>query len=47
MNILPQNLNGKGLRIGIVQARFTNEIGSAMVEVARISRWQPWPAHWK
>ena len=35
MNILPQNLNGRGLRIGIVQARFTNEIGSAMVEVAR------------
>ena len=35
MNTLPQNLNGRGLRIGIVQARFTNEIGSAMVEVAR------------
>lgn len=26
---------GQNLKIGIVQARFTNEIGSAMVEVAR------------
>lgn len=29
------DLNGADLKIGIVQARFTNEIGSAMVEVAR------------
>lgn len=29
------DLNGTDLKIGIVQARFTNEIGSAMVEVAR------------
>lgn len=35
MNTIIPNLNGTGLKIGIVQARFTNEIGSAMVEVAR------------
>lgn len=35
MNTILPNLNGVGLKIGIVQARFTNEIGSAMVEVAR------------
>lgn len=35
MNTILPNLNGAGLKIGIVQARFTNEIGSAMVEVAR------------
>lgn len=35
MNTFEKNLNGKNLKIGIVQARFTNEIGSAMVEVAR------------
>lgn len=34
MNILPPNLNGEHLRIGIVQARFTNEVGSAMLKVA-------------
>ncbi|OSI13075.1 6,7-dimethyl-8-ribityllumazine synthase [Neisseria canis] len=34
MNIIQPNLNGKDLRIGIVQARFTNEVGSAMVDVA-------------
>ena len=34
MNKIQQNLSGKGLKIGIVQARFTNEIGSAMVDVA-------------
>lgn len=34
MNIISPNLNGKDLKIGIVQARFTNEVGSAMVEVA-------------
>ncbi|XXQ69119.1 6,7-dimethyl-8-ribityllumazine synthase [Neisseriaceae bacterium B1] len=34
MNTFAPNLNGKDLKIGIVQARFTNEIGSAMVEVA-------------
>ncbi|KLT73716.1 6,7-dimethyl-8-ribityllumazine synthase [Neisseria arctica] len=33
MNIIEPNLNGKGLRIGIVQARFTNEVGSAMLKV--------------
>ncbi|VEJ49718.1 6,7-dimethyl-8-ribityllumazine synthase [Neisseria weaveri] len=33
MNIIEPNINGKDLRIGIVQARFSNEIGSAMVEV--------------
>ncbi|MDO5638782.1 MAG: 6,7-dimethyl-8-ribityllumazine synthase [Neisseria sp.] len=31
--IIEPNHNGKGLRIGIVQARFTNEVGSAMLEV--------------
>ncbi len=35
MNRIEPNLNGQHLKIGIVQARFTNEIGSAMVEVAR------------
>ncbi|MDK4687803.1 6,7-dimethyl-8-ribityllumazine synthase [Kingella negevensis] len=35
MKIIQPNLDGKNLKIGIVQARFTNEIGSAMVEVAR------------
>ncbi|QMT31314.1 6,7-dimethyl-8-ribityllumazine synthase [Alysiella filiformis] len=34
MNTILPNLNGAGLKIGIVQARFTNEIGSAMVQVA-------------
>ena len=34
MNPILPNLNGAGLKIGIVQARFTNEIGSAMVQVA-------------
>ena len=34
MNIISPDLNGKDLKIGIVQARFTNEVGSAMVEVA-------------
>ncbi len=34
MNVVQKNLNGQGLKIGIVQARFTNEIGHAMVEVA-------------
>ncbi|MBP7968803.1 MAG: 6,7-dimethyl-8-ribityllumazine synthase [Neisseria sp.] len=33
MKTLLPNLNGKGLRIGIVQARFSNEIGSAMLQV--------------
>ena len=33
MKTLLPNLNGKGLRIGIVQARFSNEIGSAMLKV--------------
>lgn len=32
---MAKNLDGEGLRIGIVQARFTNEVGSAMVAVAR------------
>lgn len=36
MNIIKPNLQGKDLKIGIVQARFSNEIGSAMVEVARV-----------
>ena len=35
MKTIIPNLNGQNLKIGIVQARFTNEIGSAMVEVAR------------
>jgi len=35
MKTIAPNLNGQGLKIGIVQARFTNEVGSAMVEVAR------------
>lgn len=34
MNTIPQNLDGTHLRIGIVQARFTNEVGSAMLEAA-------------
>ncbi len=33
MNIIRPNLDGSRLRIGIVQARFTNEIGSKMLEV--------------
>lgn len=33
MNTIEPNLQGKGLRIGIVQARFSNEIGSAMLKV--------------
>ena len=33
MKTLLPNLNGNGLRIGIVQARFSNEIGSAMLQV--------------
>lgn len=32
MNILPPNRNGTGLRIGIVQARFTNPIGTQLVK---------------
>lgn len=35
MNTIMPDLNGQDLKIGIVQARFTNEIGSEMVEVAR------------
>ena len=34
MNIIEPNHNGENLRIGIVQARFTNEVGSAMLNVA-------------
>mgnify|MGYP003582466749 CR=1 FL=1 len=34
MNLIEPNLNGAALRIGIVQARFTNEVGSAMLKVA-------------
>ena len=34
MNIIEPNLNGEHLRIGIVQARFTNEVGSAMLKAA-------------
>ncbi|WP_274585553.1 6,7-dimethyl-8-ribityllumazine synthase [Neisseria leonii] len=34
MNIIEPNLNGEHLRIGIVQARFTDEVGSAMLEAA-------------
>ncbi|MDO1508890.1 MULTISPECIES: 6,7-dimethyl-8-ribityllumazine synthase [unclassified Neisseria] len=33
MNIIQPNLNGTHLRIGIVQARFSNEIGNAMLKV--------------
>ncbi|MBY6285847.1 6,7-dimethyl-8-ribityllumazine synthase [Neisseria subflava] len=33
MNIIEPRLDGTNLRIGIVQARFTNEIGSEMVKV--------------
>lgn len=33
MKTIQPNHNGKDLRIGIVQARFSNEIGSAMLEV--------------
>ncbi|WP_373741029.1 6,7-dimethyl-8-ribityllumazine synthase [Neisseria sp.] len=33
MNIIEPDLNGRQLRIGIVQARFTNEIGSEMLKV--------------
>lgn len=35
MQIIEKNLDGTGLKIGMVQARFTNEVGSAMVKVAR------------
>ncbi len=35
MKTIAPNLNGQGLKIGIVQSRFTNEVGSAMVEAAR------------
>lgn len=35
MKTVEKDLDGKNLRIGIVQARFTNEVGSAMVAVAR------------
>ena len=34
MNIIEPNLDGSQLRVGIVQARFTNEVGSAMLEAA-------------
>lgn len=34
MNTIAPNLNGEHLRIGIVQARFTNEVGSQMLQVA-------------
>ena len=34
MNIIEPNLNGEHLRIGIVQARFTNEVGSAMLKAS-------------
>ena len=34
MKTIAPNLNGQGLKIGIVQARFSNEVGSAMVEAA-------------
>ena len=33
MNVIEPNLNGKQLRIGIVQPRFTNEIGGEMLKV--------------
>lgn len=33
MNTIQPEHNGTGLRIGIVQARFSNEIGSAMLKV--------------
>lgn len=34
MNTIEPNLNGRSLKIGIVQARFSNEIGSAMLQTA-------------
>lgn len=34
MNIIEPNLDGSRLRIGIVQARFTNEVGSEMLKTA-------------
>ena len=34
MKTITPNHNGKNLKIGIVQARFTNEVGNAMVKVA-------------
>ncbi len=34
MKTFTPNRNGKNLKIGIVQARFTNEVGSAMLKVA-------------
>lgn len=33
MNVISPDLNGAELNIGIVQARFSNEIGSAMLKV--------------
>ena len=36
MNTIPRNLDGTHLRIGIVQARFTNEVGSAMLEAGAL-----------
>lgn len=35
MKTIAPDLDGTQLKIGIVQARFSNEIGSAMVQVAR------------
>ncbi|QMT33420.1 6,7-dimethyl-8-ribityllumazine synthase [Conchiformibius steedae DSM 2580] len=35
MQIIAPNHNGQNLKIGIVQARFSNEIGSAMLAIAR------------
>ena len=35
MKTIAPNLNGQGLKTGIVQARFSNEVGSAMVKAAR------------
>ncbi|MDO4696618.1 MAG: 6,7-dimethyl-8-ribityllumazine synthase [Neisseria sp.] len=34
MNIIEPNLDGSRLRVGIVQARFTNEVGSEMLKIA-------------
>ena len=58
MNIIEPRLDGTNLRIGIVQARFTNEIGSEMVKVCcrtlknwaypkTTSRLPPFPARLK
>ena len=38
MNTIESNLNGRSLKIGIVQARFSNEIGSPMLQTACLSR---------